>query len=484
MESSHEGVTFALRSHQIRKYLMNDPEQQAQEIVPEHGRGRKFLTARWIVVLGLALCLLAIAVVRMALDHQVKTRLAELKKEKLPVSSGDLNGWLPPVVARENAALLVVQAGAAMARYKQGGRQPKWPEKAESLVLSPEKRKLFEESVAKNTEALQLVHEAVQLPGSRYPIDWSLGPGTLLPHLAQVKELSKLLWVEATLMSVDGNPDQAAHDVIDQFRLAHTLYGEPCMVSQLVRLHCLRLGTVTLEEILNRCSLKEDQLRAISEAMTQAEGDNEHALKVSLLGERAMGVYTFDLPAKTLMSYGDFGDSFQIVYPVVQASGFHEADFLFYLRYMQRWAELIDQPLPEALARAPEIEASFRAEVEHRPFFVISRLLVPSLTKALENVAATQARIKAAQAAIGIERFRGQKQGRAPETLGQLCPELMVCIPLDLITRSPLEYKPLSNGFELSYTATAADLERGLLVQPRTQTPQKEKGIFKVERPK
>src|SRR5436853_6621477 len=112
MESSHEGVTFALRSHQIRKYLMNDPEQQAQEIVPEHGRGRKFLTARWIVVLGLALCLLAIAVVRMALDHQVKTRLAELKKEKLPVSSGDLKGWLPPVVARENASWMVVQAGA------------------------------------------------------------------------------------------------------------------------------------------------------------------------------------------------------------------------------------------------------------------------------------------------------------------------------------------------------------------------------------
>jgi hypothetical protein len=460
---------------------MNDPEQQAVEIVPEHGRGRKFLTPRWIVILTLALGLLAIALVRMVLDHQVKTRLAELKKEKLPVSSGDLNGWLPPVVARENAALLVLQAGAAMARYKAGAHEPKWPEKAESAPLIPENRKIFEETLAKNKEALELVHEAVQLPQSRYPIDWSLGPGTLLPHLAQVKGLSKLLWVEATLMSLDGNQDEAAGDVIDQFRLAHTLHGEPCMISQLVRLHCVRLGTITLEEILNRCALKDDQLRRISEGLAQAEKDNEHSLKVSLLGERAMGVYTFDLPAKTLMRYGDFGDSFQIVYPVVQAAGFHEADFLFYLRYMQRWSELIDQPLPEALAKAPEIEATFRNEVEHRPFFVVSRLLVPSLSKALENVAVTQARIKASETAIAIERYRLKKNGRDPQSLDQLCPEFLNAIPIDSMTRSPLEYKHLSNGFELSYAATAADLDRGLLVQPRPQPPKKEKGVFRVE---
>jgi hypothetical protein len=460
---------------------MNEIASHGTELNSGRRAGR-FFSPKWILILIAAIFLLGIAIYRGVLGHKVEAALAGIRKAKLPVSAGDLNTWLPSVVIRENAALLVVQAGAAMPRPKPGAHELKWPETAEIGPLTPEKRKLFQETLGNNEDALRLLHKAVQLPQSRYPVDWSPGPGTLLPHLSKVKELSRLLWVEATMMSLAGEKERAADDLVDLFRLAHSLQGEPCMISQLVRVQCVRLGTVTLEQVLNRCALNESQLRRLSEALAQAESDNEHCLKPALLGERAMGVYTFDLPVKTIMTYGEFGNSFAMSYPIIQALGVHEADLLFYLRNMQRWAEVIELPLSEAFARATEVETRFRDELQHRPTYVISRLLVPSLSNALENVAATQGRVKCAQTAIALEQYRPRKEGRLPENIDELCPEFLPVIPTDPMTRAPILYKHLSKGFELSCTGSGQELERGLLTQPKPRSSKAEKRTFRVER--
>ena len=78
---------------------------------------------------------------------------------------------------------------------------------------------------------------------------------------------------------------------------------------------------------------------------------------------------------------------------------------------------------------------------------VLSRLLLPALQQALGRADEHSARMRVAETALGVERFRVTHSGTLPRNLEELVPGCLKAVPLDPYDSKPLRYKQLPRGF-------------------------------------
>src|SRR4029079_10812313 len=125
--------------------------------------------------------------------------------------------------------------------------------------LGPAERDAFKEIQTNNASALEAIHAAAALKQSRFPVDYSRGINTALPHLAKMKTLTQLLRADVLIASEEGQPDQAVRSVLDSIALARCLDSEPVLISQLVRNACLNVSCSSLERLLSQHALSDPQ---------------------------------------------------------------------------------------------------------------------------------------------------------------------------------------------------------------------------------
>ncbi|MFQ5489709.1 MAG: hypothetical protein ACE5GE_03205, partial [Phycisphaerae bacterium] len=77
--------------------------------------------------------------------------------------------------------------------------------------------------------------------------------------------------------------------------------------------------------------------------------------------------------------------------------------------------------------------------------YVLTRMTMPSLWRAMVLHARRVATLRCAYAAIGVERYR-LAHGRWPETLDPLAPQFMEYLPIDPFDEKPLRYKRTDTG--------------------------------------
>src|SRR5215211_342153 len=166
-------------------------------------KSRKFHILR---IAGVALVGFVVAVIgvitiwRLSLTAQNKARLKAIAARGEPVDSLALHQSYKAVPDSENAALVWLDAASEMtaeaADYKTWSKF-KLPEGG---AAATEAQLAFAHGmVTSNETALAICRRAAVLPRTRYPIDLSLGMNTLLPHIAGISRLSKLLQAEAFL---------------------------------------------------------------------------------------------------------------------------------------------------------------------------------------------------------------------------------------------------------------------------------------------
>jgi hypothetical protein len=202
----------------------------------------------WLVMAGLGLVLIPVVcfvVWRVRLANDVERQLAAIRAAGLPTNGKELNSYYLAVPDSENAALVMTQAFALERTFPDSRSNQiasfKMPER--KAALTAEQEKLLTDYVELNAAALAKVQEALLLPHSRYPVDYTAGYLTLLPHLAQVKNLAQTARKQAALFSAAGRLVEASVVITNILGMAVTLDDDPSLISQLVRVAIVQIAT-------------------------------------------------------------------------------------------------------------------------------------------------------------------------------------------------------------------------------------------------
>jgi hypothetical protein len=200
-----------------------------------------------LVVLPLAL----VCLYRIRLSGQVGAKLEAIRRSGFPVTLAELDKWYPEVPRNENAATVLTNAFALIVAGDPNSPtlpligKAKWPVRGEPL--SAEMKQAIEAHLALNRQAINLLHQGAQLKKCRYPVEFSLGIYTLMPHLVNLKESCELMSLEAALQADRNNLAGAVNSVVDSLALASSPQKEPAMISSLVRIACQSITQKGLE---------------------------------------------------------------------------------------------------------------------------------------------------------------------------------------------------------------------------------------------
>ncbi len=370
----------------------------------------------------------------------------------LPANPTELNTWYRQIPDSNNAAPLLTDAFALLRSLPTSSSnivsQPKLIERREHW--SEQTRKLIVDYVATNAQSLAKAQEAVQRPACRYPVDFSYGFETKLPHLENLKTLAHVTALRALLAAEDGRFSDWENDVRLILRLAKTLEQEPNLHSQLVRQSLITTAMRTVERSFNVAAPT-----ALPDALAAAFSDsiNTNYSRRAMIGERASAIPIFRLNLSEAQSYEGsepFGGTktkkplSSRPSPFVWLTGFFERDLNFYLEAMNTNVALASLLPPENLV-ATNVERELTQTAE-RKYYLYSPLFMPALARIFIKNTTVLARLRLVETASFLERFRVQR-GHLPENLTELTPQFLKSIPVDPFNGKPICYRRLENGY-------------------------------------
>jgi type II secretory pathway pseudopilin PulG len=367
----------------------------------------------------------------------------------LPTNGTEANDYYTAVPANENAALKMTDAFASLTNYNDQRRWEivalKFPQRKDTFTT--EQLELIAGYCAMNSNALAQAREAVKLPRCRYPIDLSWGAATLLPHLAKLKELSRLAVYQSLL-----DTNTYVPDISTIIGMARTLDTEPVIVSKMVRISMLTMAKTALERCLNNGTLEDADLNHLGQMFTEAAKTNQVAN--GLIGERAAFMRYFRMSfaeIKKLANESDETSSEQSGPPLpgpqpffFKLTGFFERDLRFYLQGMETNISLATT-FPKNISVITNVDEQISQTSQHN-YYILSAMLLPALGNAIVKEANNLAQVRTAQAALAVERFR-LAHGKLPEKLDELVPQFLPTVPADPFEGQSLRYHRLAKGY-------------------------------------
>jgi hypothetical protein len=348
----------------------------------------------------------------------VSQKVAAIKAAGEPTTLEELNNWYTEPPASENAAGLYAQAFSA-------------------LTTDDPKSATF---LSNNQNALALLLQAAERKSCRYPMDLRAGPATTLPHLAKIKKCSSLLQSEAVSQADRNRTDAATKAILAGLRLSRSLENEPLLISHLVENASLTITVQGLEQALTRKAFARDHLVSLQAALQDAEV--VPSFRRALAGERSMTISHFQTPPEELaklLSRTDNNAGSVAVLAAHMKSPIFQEDFEFSLDYFSNMLAVADMPFPQSLDAdsGPKIETAKARQL------VLSSMLLPALSALPTKEAEVAARLRVAQTALAVERYRLDHANALPGSLSELTPALLKAVPADPFDGQPLRYKKL-----------------------------------------
>ena len=338
-----------------------------------------------------------------------------------------------------------------------------------------------------NTEALAEVRVALNSDTLRFDLSYDQGFKLLLPHLAQLKDISQWLSAATVMELHQGNASAAFENLQACIALPRVYDNEPLMISQFVR---IAMGAIALGATwgaLQFPTWTDDQLALLQTAWA---GYQPRTAMENVFGmERAMGRMTFD-DARLSYYKKDALWGFRtpntnsVIGDLREAREELMSDPLeglrnIYLRFPHYWAWKwwwsYDEELHSIRLWQTAIEAarlagkmnSFGAAIAHleaqeqrlqptnsgaASFFDFFTEMEGSPAKGyLRKVAAAQTQREMVVTAIALKRYY-LRHGKYPAALAELSPIYLRELPIDWMDGKPLRYRLKENGQFLLYS--------------------------------
>ncbi len=410
---------------------------------------------RWISAAVLVLAT-GLTLGRLVIGHSADTALARLHARGLPTTPGELDNWYRPVAPTDNLARTILNASGAYRPTRDLTNTP-YTGKLEvpSHPVDPQSLSRWQAEIAQNTEVFDALARGRERTASRYPINLRAGPGTLVPHLGQVKRLVQFLALAALTDAESGHPAEAVRHVEDILVAARSLDAEPLLISQLVRASIVRIATGAAATSLPRTTVDDAGWKGLQEALVATATTT--GIRNGLIGEISSAAGVFEsAPAEMAVWFADDLGAGGKPTPGTRAtaalyiaSGVRALDERFCLDRLGEFLDASALPFPDALRRSRAVAQ--RVETEGTGFAVrfkyLSGILLNGLNHSLEQQAFCEASVRTTIAGCAIERHRLAHAGHPPETLAELVPAFLTAVPTDPFDGQPLRYHRTGDAF-------------------------------------
>ena len=441
---------------------------------------------RWrIFILLLFIGAVAFAIFRLRLKWKLNARIEAIRAAGYPVTCAELDAWHTIPEDAENAAYTILDALEFLHEWDKTDLEPlplvgraDLPPRTEPMT--DEMKALIAEYVADNNETLELIHTAAKIEHCRYPVDYSAGFAATLNHLPNMRRSVMILELEALLHAENGETDAAICSVRSGFGFARSLAKEPSTISQFVRVACESLTVSSLERLINRTELSDEQLSELSGCLSDVECASD--LSRAFIGERCMGLDFFTAPGTVEAGFLD-GMPPRPILMLCQAVGLIDADAVIYLDLMHDYLEAHRLPYHERQEAVDTVTDTLESTSQ---IHIFVRSLMPPLSRVTTIELRAIAHLRAARVGLAIQRYR-LAAGVLPDTLSDLVPAYLDAIPKDPFDGNELRYKKRVAGFviysinkDLADDGGAEQLPRSK--RPRGQRPPNWDVTFIVER--
>lgn len=317
-------------------------------------------------------------------------------------------------------------------------------------ALPPEQMEAMRAYLSRSRTILDILCKAAPVETCRFRLDFD-GPFTLLPHLSPARASARLLAVGAVTAAEEGHPSDAIHYIADGLAIGRAVRQDPFLISALV---ASATDAITVEtgvtRVLSRTNPSQDDLVRL-QALLRTSSDGL-SYERAMAGEAALthagyarlldGRCTAGTFASTITG-GDIGGP---------ANAWGRARTWFLSGWLKASeAESIERIIlfgkgasARAAVPAPSSDPALQADASQSRY-MLTRMIVPAVSRALEQAESTRARLRAAEVSVAALRYRNA-QGDWPEALSALVPGYIDAVPLDTFTGAELTYRITPEG--------------------------------------
>ncbi len=409
-------------------------------------RKRRKMTVFCVLIVLPLIAIAAFVLFRLSVRSKLQARIDAIRAAGYPATCAELDAWYTIPASAENGADYIVDAFSWYQKLL-GAADPDLAQKVYSAELSARAepvdqatKNLIAQHISDNQQALKLLHKGAAADHFRYPVDFTAGFDALMPYLSEIRDSARLLKLEAVLHAENAEPQLATDSVISGLGLARSLAKEPLIISQLVRIACQALTISTLEQVINRTELTDEQLAELGECIANAEELSD--ISVGFVGERCMGISIFQEP-ESVDPAAVGGMPPTPILSLYRATGLADKSALIYLDMMQGCIKAARLP-PHQRQRAAD---AIQARVEATPrIYILLHIFMPALTRVTTIDVSGIAHLRTARVALAIQRYR-LSTGGLPNTLADLVPAYIDAVSKDPFDGKDLRYNKLETGF-------------------------------------
>ena len=378
-------------------------------------------------------------------------------------------------------AMAVVSPGKASVGWKQsdirhpGSKTNTWDDLSEDLKM--------------NAAALAQIHEALKTPQLDMNLNYKMGSGLLLPHLAKLKGVAQWLSAATENDLHAARLTEAATNLNALISLASAFRDERLIISQLVRFAIAAIAISPTWEALQADGWTEPQLAALQKKWQSL--DFSQAMENALAMERAMGIEAFDrLRNSNAERRQFFNGNFlggvstgpatpasiaEVPVFALEWSKEHLSSLSTFagetawlrlwsyddeLRYVQTLQAMLEVPRRARRAQSFISAQAWGAKAYQRiwehndsgsPKYFLSSMLAPALEQASAKAARIETQRELVVTAIALKRYQ-LRHGRLPPDLKSMVPEYLSQTPKDFMDGRELRYRPNAEGGFLLYS--------------------------------
>lgn len=309
-------------------------------------------------------------------------------------------------------------------------------------------------ALSRYDSAIDELRQAAQLPDSRFPLNYNLDPpgGILLPHLAVLKSVVRVLELRSIAELQSGQSDKALADIKLSFRLTESIRTEPFLISHLVRIALTAIALQPIYEGLAENKWSDTQLAELDAELAKLDFLADY--QFSMRGERSMNLKELEYIRRTgdtsFLQSDNAGRSKVNLTRFIPSAFFYQNE-LSIARMHQQWTiplvDVTNQSVSPATVKQND-NATTAALRHSSPYNIFARILMPALGNAVKRFARAQSNVDLARVGIALERYR-LAHGNYPDSLDALAPQFMEKVPNDVIGGEPLHYRRTDNSFIL-----------------------------------
>ena len=320
-------------------------------------------------------------------------------------------------------------------------------------------------------------------PAGQLDVDLTSDPiDMLLPDLSSARKVYKLEYLDALIRLVDGDLPGAAEAARLQFNIAGTFNEHPTVVARLVQIAIEAKALDTIELTLWTGALEDSMLMSLIKCVeTRLESSTmlwafrgERAFFSTMCEQLANG----KMAVSELMNLGpDLPGAGILAMGSILPEGIFRKNQIVGTELLTRLVEAFDDP--GALIKAANLNDT---EVPTLPRMqIISKMLLPSLSRATVFHSRIIAKLRCAHAALAAERFR-LEAGRLPTSLGELVPDYLNTVPIDPFAGRPMRLIETDTGIVI-YSIGEDQIDDGGSLTERQGEKQPRDFGFRLLRP-